>query len=147
MARTAKPRPRSAGCLVVTTIGDERCVLLVHPSGAYNRRAPWSIPKGLPDEGEDEAAAAVRETLEETGVACEVVAALGEADYARTRKTVVAFLARPLEVPVDRVLAPGSWEVDRVEFVSFERARELLQPDQAPFLDRAIAALDNGTAR
>src|SRR5579872_39147 len=27
-------------------------VLLVHPSGNYNRGKPWSIPKGLPDAGE-----------------------------------------------------------------------------------------------
>jgi hypothetical protein len=33
-------------------------VLLVHPAGNYNRRAPWGIPKGAPDhrrglEGDD----------------------------------------------------------------------------------------------
>ena len=38
-------------------------VLLVHPSGGYNRRAPWGIPKGLPDEGESLEEAARRETL------------------------------------------------------------------------------------
>ena len=141
MVRTAKPRPRSAGCLVVTTIDGSPCVLLVHPSGAYNRRSPWSIPKGLPDEGEDEASAAVRETLEETGIACEITAPLGRIDYARSRKTVVAFLARPLVVPASRVLVPASWEVDRVEFVTLDRARDLLHPDQEPFLDRAIEGL------
>ncbi len=45
-------------------------VLLVHPSGAYNRRAPWGIPKGEPDEDEaDLEATARRETLEETDTA------------------------------------------------------------------------------
>ena len=131
----------------MTAIGDEPCVLLVHPSGAYNRRSPWSIPKGLPDPGEEEAEAALRETREETGLACEIVAPLGEIDYARTRKTVVAFLARPLEPPAGRVLAPGSWEVDRVEFVGFERARELLHPDQQSFLDRALEALATSGSR
>ena len=33
-------------------------VLLVHPAGAYNRRAPWGIPKGQPNPGEDLEAAA-----------------------------------------------------------------------------------------
>ena len=28
-------------------------VLLVHPSGNYNRKAPWGIPKGELDDGGD----------------------------------------------------------------------------------------------
>lgn len=139
--RPTKPRPRSAGCLVVAPVDGEDRVLLVHASGAYNRRSPWSIPKGVPDSGEPEDAAAVRETLEETGIACRVLAPLGEVDYARTRKTIVGFLAAPLEPPVAAVLKPASWEVDRVEFVDFDRARTLLHPDQVPLLDRAVDAL------
>ena len=27
-------------------------MLLVHPAGNYNRRAPWGIPKGAPDPDE-----------------------------------------------------------------------------------------------
>jgi len=27
-------------------------ILLVHPSGNYNKKAKWGIPKGLPDDGE-----------------------------------------------------------------------------------------------
>ncbi|HEY6549113.1 MAG TPA: NUDIX domain-containing protein, partial [Vicinamibacteria bacterium] len=42
-------------------------VLIVHPSGGYNKNAPWSLPKGHPDDGEALEAAARRETLEETG--------------------------------------------------------------------------------
>lgn len=46
-------------------------VLLVHPGGPYWRgkdNGAWSIPKGLPDPGEDQHAAAVREFEEETGL-------------------------------------------------------------------------------
>ena len=42
----------SAGLVVYRGSGDRLEVLLVHPSGNYNRRAPWGIPKGLPDEDE-----------------------------------------------------------------------------------------------
>ena len=35
-------------------------VLLVHPAGNYNRRAPWGIPKGAPDLNEELEAAAAR---------------------------------------------------------------------------------------
>lgn len=46
-------------------------VLLVHPGGPYWRgkdKGVWSIPKGLPDPGEDQHAAAMREFEEETGL-------------------------------------------------------------------------------
>lgn len=49
-------------------------VLLVHPGGPFwkNRDAgAWSIPKGLPEPGEDLLAAARRETFEETGLSPE----------------------------------------------------------------------------
>ena len=58
----------SAGTLLYRRAGDSLEVLLVHPSGNYNRHKPWSIPKGLPDEGESLEVAARRETLEEAGV-------------------------------------------------------------------------------
>ncbi len=45
----------SSGTLLYRQIGlnEERSrrrleVLLVHPSGNYNRGKPWSIPKGIP---------------------------------------------------------------------------------------------------
>ena len=49
--------------------------LIVHPSGAYNRKAPYSIPKGLVEAGESAEDTAVRETREETGLDCRIVAA------------------------------------------------------------------------
>ena len=137
--RAAKPRPRSIGCLVRATFDGEVRFLLVHPSGNYNRYAPDSIPKGLPEDGETEEQTALRETLEETGLACRIVAPLGEIDYRKSRKTIVCFLAEPLDPPPSTKLEPASWEVDRVEFVTAERARDRIHPDQRPFVDRAVA--------
>jgi len=113
-------------------------VLLVHASGAYNRKAPWGIPKGLPDAGESHEDAARRETFEETGVVAGALSPLGSIDYSKSRKTVVAF-----EGPAPEGAAPrcASWEVDRAEFVTLERARELIHPDQLPFLDRLVARI------
>ena len=62
------PPPVSAGTVLYRIVDGDVQVLLVHPSGAYNRRAPWGIPKGLPDEGESLEDAARRETREETAV-------------------------------------------------------------------------------
>jgi predicted NUDIX family NTP pyrophosphohydrolase len=62
---------RSAGLLIYRRRDGRFEVLLVHPGGPYWRgkdEAAWSIPKGLVEDGEDELAAATRETLEELGV-------------------------------------------------------------------------------
>ncbi|MBM4242826.1 MAG: NUDIX domain-containing protein [Deltaproteobacteria bacterium] len=129
----------AAGCLVRARFGSEWRYLIVHPSGSYNRRAPYSIPKGLVEAGESAEDTAVRETREETGLACRIVAALGEIAYVRTRKRVIGFLAEPLEPPESPVLAPGDWEIDHAEFLAADEARARLHPDQQPFIDRAIA--------
>ncbi|MBY5664294.1 NUDIX domain-containing protein [Rhizobium leguminosarum] len=63
---------RSAGLLIYRRISKDMEVLLVHPGGPFWARkdeAAWSIPKGLIEPGEDELAAAIRETAEELGVA------------------------------------------------------------------------------
>ncbi|MGO6786382.1 NUDIX domain-containing protein [Rhizobium ruizarguesonis] len=63
---------RSAGLLIYRRLSSDIEVLLVHPGGPFWARkdeAAWSIPKGLIEPGEDELAAAIRETAEELGVA------------------------------------------------------------------------------
>jgi predicted NUDIX family NTP pyrophosphohydrolase len=116
-------------------------VLIVHPSGNYNRRAPWSIPKGLRGEGESEEAAARRETLEETGVAAKELSLLGEVQYQKSRKRIVCF-AGP--APAGAEARCASWEVDRAEFVAIEKAAELLHVDQRPLLEKLAQRLGGG---
>jgi predicted NUDIX family NTP pyrophosphohydrolase len=107
-------------------------VLLVHPSGNYNRKSPWGIPKGLPDEGEALEAAARRETMEETSIVAGSLTPLGSINYTKSRKRVHAFAgACP-----DCSARCASWEVDRAEFVPIAQARALMHPEQRPFLDR-----------
>jgi predicted NUDIX family NTP pyrophosphohydrolase len=122
----------SAGTLLFRRKTDEIEVLIVHPSGPYNRRAPWSIPKGLPDEGESLENAARRETLEETGMIAGRLEPLGSIDYKKSRKRVYAFAG---EAP-DAEPACASWEIDQARFVPLAEARGLLHEDQRPFLDR-----------
>jgi predicted NUDIX family NTP pyrophosphohydrolase len=129
---------QSAGTLLYRQGGDGLEVLLVHPSGNYNRKAPWGIPKG---EVEDDAGledTARRETLEETGVTAGDLVALGFIDYRKSRKRVFAFAGA---APADAAPHCASWEVDQACFVSLERARQIIHPDQAVFLDRLLDAL------
>ena len=130
----------SAGALIYRRGEDGWEVLLVHPSGNYNRRAPWSIPKGLPDDGEELETAARRELLEETGVNAGELFPLGSIVYRKSRKRVHCF-AGP--APDDATPRCASWEVDCAEFVPLVVARERIHLDQAEFLDRLASYLQD----
>jgi predicted NUDIX family NTP pyrophosphohydrolase len=131
-------KPVSAGLLLYRPDGDGVAVLLVHPSGAYNKKAPWSIPKGLVDAGENWEQAARREVMEETGIVAGEIVPLGTVEYTKSRKTIAAFAGAAPEGTVPRC---ASWEVDRAEFMPLVAAREVLHPDQRPFIDRLVELL------
>jgi predicted NUDIX family NTP pyrophosphohydrolase len=131
----------SAGVFLYRSGAEGWEVLLVHPSGNYNRKAPWSIPKGIPDPGETLEQAARRECAEETGVSPGWLAPLGEAVYPNKRKKIVAF-AGP--APAEAQPRCASWEVDRAEFVSIAGAHQKLHPAQCPLLDRLVDWLTEG---
>jgi 8-oxo-dGTP pyrophosphatase MutT (NUDIX family) len=77
-------------------VGDGERVLLGHAT----RSPRWDIPKGEAEEGEDFAAAAARELLEETGlvVAPEALAPLGVHAY-RRGKDLALFAWAPAILP------------------------------------------------
>jgi predicted NUDIX family NTP pyrophosphohydrolase len=113
-------------------------VLLVHASGNYNRKAPWGIPKGEPNEGEELEATARRETEEETGVIAGELVPLGSMVYRKSPKRVHAY-AGP--APKDAEPRLASWEIDQARFLPLAEARERIHPDQAVFLDRLMERL------
>jgi predicted NUDIX family NTP pyrophosphohydrolase len=129
----------SAGTLLYRRNGGQLEVLIVHPWGPYNRRAPWSIPKGRANPGEPLEVAARRETEEETGVRAGALVSIGSVDLARSRKRIHAF-AGP--APDDAAPRCDEKEVDRAQFIPVDRARLLLHPAQAAFLDRLLTTLD-----
>jgi predicted NUDIX family NTP pyrophosphohydrolase len=134
----------SAGTLLYRRGPNGLEVLLVHASGNYNRRAPWGIPKGLPDPGEDLEQAARRETLEETGVIAGRLVPLSSIVYQKSRKRVHCFAG---EAPVDAAPQCASWEIDCAAFLPVEEARLRMHPDQLAFLDRLqewLSATPNG---
>ena len=129
---------QSAGTLLYRRGPNGLEVLLVHPSGNYNRHKPWGIPKGLPEDGESLEAAARRETLEEAGVTAGELVELDSIIYKKSRKQVHCF-AGP--APPDAAPRCASWEIDGAEFLPLDEARRRIHPDQAPFLDRLEAHL------
>jgi predicted NUDIX family NTP pyrophosphohydrolase len=129
----------SAGTLLYRRSDGKLEVLIVHPWGPYNRRAPWSIPKGRINPGEDLEVAARRETREETGVVAGPLRSIGSVDLARSRKRIHGYAG-----PAPEGAAPRSdqKEVDEAKFVAIDRARFLLHPAQVTFLDRLLSTLD-----
>lgn len=132
---------QSAGTLLYRQGPHGLEVLIVHPSGGYNKNAPWSLPKGQPDPGETLEAAARRETEEETGVCASGLLSLGSVDLPKSRKRVFGF-AGP--APAEARPRCASWEVDRAEFLPVVEARACLHPAQAVFVDRLLDLLAEG---
>ena len=129
----------SSGVVLYRRRDDALEILLVHPAGNYNRRAPWGIPKGAPDVNEPLEQTARRETLEETGLSVAgPLVDLGFVDYTRSKKRVHAY-AGPAPGGADPRCA--SWEVDKAEFIEVSRARRIIHPDQATLLDRLLRLL------
>jgi 8-oxo-dGTP diphosphatase len=129
----------SSGTVLWRIVDGALEVLLVHPAGNYNRRAPWGIPKGAPDPNEELEATARRETWEETGLQIDgPLVNLGYVDYTRSKKRVHGFAAKAPDGAAPRC---ASWEVDKAEFIEITRARRIIHPDQAALLDRLLTHL------
>jgi 8-oxo-dGTP pyrophosphatase MutT (NUDIX family) len=90
---------RQTSCGVIVTDGQE--LLLGHAT----RSPRWDIPKGVAEPGENFAATAARELLEETGltVAPEALAELGVHSYLRG-KDLALFLWKPAQLPAPQSL-------------------------------------------
>ena len=111
----------------VVVVDDQRRILLIRRSDNDN----WALPGGAMDLGESLPAAAVRETLEETGVRVEITGLVGiytdprhvilyTSDGEVRQEFSVVFTARPL----GGMPAP-SGESSQVEWVARERVGSL----------------------
>ncbi|MGI4792135.1 MAG: NUDIX domain-containing protein [Janthinobacterium lividum] len=91
------PRPRACGAL----IHNDTILLVRHvePTRSY-----WTLPGGGLEAGETPAEAAVREVMEETGVAVEAVRLLWEGSYGHGHRTSpeYCFLVAPAEKDEER---------------------------------------------
>jgi len=110
-------------------------VVLIHRP----RYDDWSFPKGKLDDGEGFEAAALREVEEETGLACRLVADLGETRYAdrRGREKVVRYWLMEADPAPEAVGFVPNQEVDEVRWLRPAEAATLLTyPHDRTLLDR-----------
>jgi 8-oxo-(d)GTP phosphatase len=111
---------RAAGGIVLRGEGPERSVALVHRP----RYDDWSFPKGKLDDGEDEAAAALREVEEETGLRCRLGPSVGAVTYRDRRGR--AKVVRYFRMDADGGRFTPNHEVDDLRWLPIEDAVRLL---------------------
>jgi predicted NUDIX family NTP pyrophosphohydrolase len=149
---------RSAGLLLWRRSASGVEVLIGHPGGPFFARkdeGAWSVLKGEVEPGEDAWEVARREFEEETGAfppAGDAIE-LGEVRLA-SGKQVVAWAVEgdldpddavsntfELEWPPRSGTVRAFPEIDRVAWFEPDEARRRLNPAQAAFIDRLVAAL------
>jgi 8-oxo-dGTP pyrophosphatase MutT (NUDIX family) len=138
-----EPLKRAAGCVVYRR-GEAGAllILLIH-----DKYGSWTLPKGHLEGGESEAAAAVREVFEETGVTGELGPLVGRIVYgvlskkgAWRPKQVAFFLLRASGAATrpqsDEGIAAAEWHApdDALALVGYPQVRDIIA--------RAIAMLD-----
>jgi predicted NUDIX family NTP pyrophosphohydrolase len=150
---------RSAGLLVFRRIEGTIQILLVHPGGPFwakKDEGAWSIPKGIIEPGEDDLAAAIRETREELGTAVNGAFLPLGSFRQPSGKTIVAWAVEanpPLDVNnIQSSTFTMEWppksgrsevfpEVDRAGWFDPDAAALKILKGQRPMLDELAAHL------
>lgn len=149
---------RSAGILLYRGSPQRLELLLVHPGGPFWAKkdlGAWSIPKGEYEDGEDPLEVAKREFEEELGSPPPQGAFLPLGEIKQpSGKLITAFAIAgdfdpetlqsnrfELEWPRGSGRMQSFPEVDRAAWFAPAKAREKIQPGQAPFIDRLLERL------
>lgn len=149
---------KSAGLLLYRFENNLPVVLLVHPGGPFWAKkeiAAWSIPKGEIEENEDPFEAAIRETMEETGITIIPKNPLpltplkqksGKIIFAWAIETDIHFSEIKsnyfeMEWPKGSGKIKSFPEVDKGAWFSIEEAKEKIVAGQIPFIEELQAQM------
>jgi 8-oxo-dGTP pyrophosphatase MutT (NUDIX family) len=124
-------REFSSGAVLLRRIRGRTMVAAIRPQG--KPEGTWALPKGNLEPGETPAETAVRETLEETGVAGRLVEKLGDVKYTYRRgdgtrvfKIVSFFLLRAGRGRLGSIAEEMRVEVADARWLPLEDASRLL---------------------
>jgi 8-oxo-dGTP pyrophosphatase MutT (NUDIX family) len=126
-------REFSAGGVLVRSVRGRRMLAAIHPQG--RPAGTWALPKGLVGPGESAEQAALREVLEETGVAGRSLGKLGDVRYVYTRswaggervfKIVSFFLLQAGRGRIGEIAEEMRVEVAEARWLPLEEAPRLL---------------------
>ena len=124
------PREISSGGVLVRRMRGRWWLAAIRPAG--KPPGVWALPKGGVDAGEDEAATALREVAEETGLAGELAGKLGDVRYVYTRggrrifKIVSFFLLTHRSGRIGKLSAEHTHEVAEARWLPLDDAPRLL---------------------
>jgi 8-oxo-dGTP pyrophosphatase MutT (NUDIX family) len=116
--------------VVVRKLKGRWMLAAIRPGG--KKPGVWALPKGAIDPGEDPAATAVREVLEETGVRATLDGKLGDVKYVytwdgeRVFKVVSFYLLRYSGGRLGEIAPEFEHEVAEVQWLPLEEAPRLL---------------------
>jgi len=128
-------REFSAGAVLVRSLRGREHVAAIRPQG--RAAGTWALPKGLVGPGESAEAAALRETLEETGVSGRPLGKLGDVRYVYTQtwgeakgervfKVVSFFLVRAGRGRIGAIDEAMRVEVAEARWLPLDEAPKLL---------------------
>ena len=141
--------PDTAGVAIVLKTETGPMILLVHPTGSSWKDPRMGIPKGKIEKGENILEAALRETLEETGIRLEPSQLDPNIETAEVWKGskfmynihyLVCRISDPKEIGLAGIKVPKSQlqakEVDWAGFIELDKAYGQVSSSQRIILDR-----------
>lgn len=101
----------------------------------------YVFPGGSVEESESEKDTVIREAKEETGLDVDIVQEIGRRVHPVTGKEIVYFHCEPKSIDVDPNAGPND-DLDSTEFVTPERASQLMPTMHAAVRDYILAVID-----